>query len=146
MDNRDILNKHIEAFTKGDWTTYRSLFADNAVYDEEATQQVFNGPDQITRSQQAWKTAFPDVKATIRNTVATGDAVVAEVEWNGTHNGTLTGPMGSIPASGRRGKVAAVLVARFENGKIREIRHYFDLMTILSQIGAAPRATQPTAP
>ncbi len=73
-------------------------------------------------------------------------AVVAELEWDGTHNGTLEGPMGPIPASGRHGKVAAVQVVRFDNGKIREVRHYFDLLTILAQIGASPRPTAAAAP
>jgi steroid delta-isomerase-like uncharacterized protein len=146
MDNREILRKHLDAFAKSDWTAYKSMLTDNAIYEEEATQRTATGPDPIVKAIQPWKKAFPDLKATIKNVVVTGDAVVAELEWEGTHKGTLEGPMGPIPASGQRGKLAAVEVVRFENGKIREIRHYFDLMTILTQIGATPRPTAPPAP
>jgi steroid delta-isomerase-like uncharacterized protein len=139
MDNRDILRKHLEAFANNDWTTYKSILTDDAVYDEEATQRVAKGPDQIVKLVQGWKNAFPDLKATIKHTVATGDAVVTEIEWEGTHKGTLQGPMGQIAATGKRGKVAAVQVVRFDNGKIREVRHYFDLMTVLAQLGVSPR-------
>jgi steroid delta-isomerase-like uncharacterized protein len=146
MDNRDIVRKHIDAFAKGDWKAYKAIFTDDAVYDEEATRRVAKGPDQIVTTVQPWKTAFPDLKATIKNMIATGDAVVAELEWEGTHSGTLMGPSGPIPASGRRGKVSAVEVVRFENGKIRELRHYFDLMTILAQLGVTPQPTASPTP
>jgi steroid delta-isomerase-like uncharacterized protein len=139
MDNKDILRKQIEAMTKADWTTYKSLLTDNAVYEEECTRLVAKGPDQIAKNAQMWMTAFPDTKATIKEIIATGDAVVAELMWEGTHKGTLSGPMGTIPATNRRGKVAAVIVARIDNGKIRQIHHYFDLMTILAQMGVAPQ-------
>jgi steroid delta-isomerase-like uncharacterized protein len=140
MDNRDIFRKQLEAFGKGDWATYKSFITDDTVYDEEATQRIATGPDEIVQVAEGWKTAFPDGRGTIKNIVATGDAVVAEIVWEGTHKGTLQGPMGTLPATGRRVDVAAVQVVRFDNGKIREVRHYFDLLTLLSQIGAAPRA------
>jgi steroid delta-isomerase-like uncharacterized protein len=146
MDNRDILRQHLDAFASEDWKTYKSLLTDDAVYDEEATQRVWKGPDEIVRSVQSWKKVFPDLKATIKNVVATGDAVVTELEWEGTQRGTLETAMGAIAPSNRRGKVAAVQVARFENGKIREVRHYFDLMTVLVQLGAGPRPASAPAP
>jgi steroid delta-isomerase-like uncharacterized protein len=140
MDNRDIFRQQLEAFGKGDWATYKSFITDDTVYDEEATQRIATGPDEIVQVAQGWKAAFPDGRGTIKNIVATGDAVVAEIVWEGTHKGTLQGPMGTLPPTGRRVNVAAVQVVRFDNGKIRELRHYFDLLTLLSQIGAAPRA------
>jgi steroid delta-isomerase-like uncharacterized protein len=140
MDNRDIFRKQLEAFGKGDWATYKSFINDDTVYDEEATQRIATGPDEIVQVAEGWKAAFPDGRGTIKNIVATGDAVVAEIVWEGTHKGTLQGPMGALPPTGRRVDVAAVQVVRFDNGKIREVRHYFDLLTLLSQIGAAPRA------
>jgi steroid delta-isomerase-like uncharacterized protein len=146
MDNRDILRKQLDSYVRGDWVTYKSLLTADAVYDEEATQRIVKGPDEIAKVAQGWRTAFPDLKATIKEMFAVGDAVVAEIEWEGTQKGPLQGPMGNIPASGRRGRVAAVQVVRFDNGKIREVRQYFDLMTVLAQIGAAPRPAAAPAP
>ena len=146
MDNQEILRKQLDAFVKGDWNTYKSLLTDNAIYDEEATRRLVRGPDQVVKTVQIWKKAFPDLKATIKSMVATGDAVVAEIEWEGTQTGPLDAPTGQIPPSGKHGKVMAVQVARFDNGKIRELRHYFDLMTVLMQLGVAPRPSAPTTP
>lgn len=140
--NIDLGRKLLDVFAKSDWKTYRTMIEDNIVYEEEATRRRIQGADQYIEVLKAWKAAFPDSHAIEKQHVASGDAVVSEVEWEGTHKGTLTGPFGSIGATNRTAKVPAVLVLRFENGKVRELRHYFDLMTLLAQIGAVPEAIQ----
>lgn len=44
---------------------------------------------------------------------------------------------GTIPASGKRQKMPAAFIFDYENGKLKESRHYFDMLTFLKQIGAA---------
>ena len=44
----DLAKKHIEALTKGDWSTYRAMMSENAVYDEEATFRHAANPDSWT--------------------------------------------------------------------------------------------------
>ena len=46
-------------------------------------------------------------------------------------------------ASNRRGTVKACQVIEVEGGKIRSTRHYFDLMTLLQDIGVMERSGQP---
>ena len=143
--NLDVLNKSLEAFAKGDWKSYRDCCTDDIVYEEEATHRRVQGADKFIELLKAWRTAFPDLRSTLKQTVMSGDAIVAELEWEGTHKGPLAGPFGTIAATGKVGKTPAVMVLRIDNGKIRENRHYFDLMTILAQIGAVA-APQPSAP
>ena len=40
---------------------------------------------------------MPDVKGSVTNAVASGNTVVLEVTWEGTHTGPLAGPKGAIP-------------------------------------------------
>ncbi len=134
-----IAKDHLEALAKGDWSTYRNGLTDNAVYDEEATQRRVQGADDYIKRIKEWKSAFPDMKATVKEAIAARDAVVLEVEWQGTHKGAFTGPMGSIPATGRQGKLPAMVLFRFEGEKIRETHHYFDLMTMLRDLGVMPQ-------
>jgi len=68
------------------------------------------------------------------------DTVVLEITWQGTHTGDLISSMGAIPPSQKRVKLAAVQVIRFKGDKVVETRHFFDLMTLLAQIGAVPMA------
>ena len=83
-----------------------------------------------------WRRAIPDAKGTMQNIFARGNRVVAEIPWEGTHTGPLEGPGGTIPATGKSIKVPASMVATTEGDKLKEVHHYFDLMTLLQQIGA----------
>jgi hypothetical protein len=67
--------------------------------------------------------------------VAAGDTVVLEVTWRGTHKGPLQTPAGSIPPSENRFEVRACLVVEMEGDKVRRERHYFDMGTLLGQLG-----------
>jgi predicted ester cyclase len=69
--------------------------------------------------------------------------LVAELEWEGTHRGPLDTPFGIVPATNQRGSVNAVLISTFKDGKIVASRHYFDQMTVLMQVRAAPTAEAP---
>jgi ketosteroid isomerase-like protein len=44
----------------------------------------------------------------------------------------------TLPPSGKAVKIRAAQCVIVEDGRITETRHYFDLMTLLSQIGALP--------
>lgn len=144
--NIDIVHQSLDAFARSDWKTYRSFCSDDIVYDEEPTRRHVQGPGAFIEVLKEWKSAFPDLRATVKQVVASGDAVVAEVEWSGTHEGPLTGPFGDIAPTGRIANTPAVIVLRFDNGRIRENRHYFDVMTALLQLGAVPPArAQPSA-
>jgi hypothetical protein len=45
---------------------------------------------------------------------------------------------GTIPPSGKRVTVPAALVAEVEGDRITYLRHYFDLLGMMTQIGAIP--------
>ncbi len=145
MNKIDIVKKHLDDMTKGDWNGFRAALTDNAVYEEEATQRRIQGGDKYVDAIKTWKSAFPDFKARVKECVGSGDAVVCEVEWTGTHKGTLSGPMGTIPATNRAGKLPAMILYRFDGDRIRECHHYFDAMTLLMQLGVMPQQAQPTA-
>ena len=60
-----------------------------------------------------------------------------ELTWEGTQSGPMATPDGQeLPPSNKRITVKSVEVIEIENSKIKVLRHYFDLMTILQQIGA----------
>jgi steroid delta-isomerase-like uncharacterized protein len=133
-----LARENVEAFSAGDWRRFSAPLAPDAVYNELATGRRIQGPDQIVQVTRAWKEAFPDAKGRVTNAIASGNTVAQEITWEGTQNGPLQGPSGTIPASGRRAVVPAVQVLTFEGDKIKENRHYFDMMGMLQQLGVAP--------
>ena len=131
-----LAREQVDAFNNGDWERMRGMLASDSRYDELGTQRKIEGPEKIIELFKGWKTAFPDSAGTVTSVVGSGNKVVLEVTWKGTHTGPLVSPEGTIPASGKRQETPAALCLTFEGDKIKESRHYFDSMTLLRQIGA----------
>ena len=126
----------IEAFNDGDWDRMRAGLAADCVYEEYATKRRIEGVDAIIEANRGWKSAFPDAHGTITYATESDDSVTLEITWEGTQSGPLETPDGEIPASNKRVDVKAAQVVRFEGDKIKEMRHYFDMLGMLEQVGA----------
>lgn len=63
--------------------------------------------------------------------------VTLELTLEGTQSGPLHMPTGDIAPSGRRINLKAAQVFEAERERIPEAHHYFDLTSLLQQIGAA---------
>jgi SnoaL-like polyketide cyclase len=67
--------------------------------------------------------------------------VVIEITWKGTQSRPIPAPDGQVlPPSNKRMTVKSVQVIEVEDGKMKALRQYFDLMTLLQQIGAMDHA------
>ncbi len=127
----------ILAYNEKNWERAKAVITPNFLYDEVATGRRIEGADQTLAAWKGWAEAFPDSKASFDRThVAGGETVVLELTWKGTHQGPLQTPKGSIPATGKRIEVRAVAIFEIAGGKARAQRHYFDMVTLLEQIGA----------
>jgi steroid delta-isomerase-like uncharacterized protein len=126
----------VDAFNNDDWDTTRELWGDST-YNEIGTQRSLRGGDAIVEALQGWKSAMPDVRGTVKSAVQGDERVVLEVVWEGTQTGEMVTDQGTIPPSGKRQRTPSAFVFDYENGKLRESRHYFDMLSFLQQIGAA---------
>ena len=133
----DVARESIECFSAGDFDRLRSLLADDSTEEEYATQRHLEGADAQVEAARSWKEAFPDGQGTVNSACADGSTVTLEITWEGTQSGPLRTPDGGeLPPSNRHGAVHACQVMEIEDGKIRSTHHYFDLMTLMAQIGA----------
>ncbi len=125
----------VEAFNASDWEGFKAAVTSDCVYDEVGTSRRIQGVGDIISCMQEWKEAMPDVKGTVTNAGATGNTVVLEVTWNGTHTGPLKGPSGEVPATGKQQTTRSSWIMNFDGGKITESRHYFDMLSFMHQLG-----------
>lgn len=145
----DLIKRSLDAFAASDWDAYKACFTTGVIYEEIATRRRTTSADELVALDKGWKAAFPDGRGTLKNVYATGDVVIAEVAWEGTHKGALESPLGALPASNKRVKMDAVLIHKVKDGKIAELRHYFDLFGMLQMLGvplapgAAPKQERP---
>ena len=124
------------AYNEKNWSALKSAFAENGVYDEKATSRRVQGVEKIIEVWQGWAKALPDSKATFVGEYASGDTAIIEVVWKGTHTGPLQTATGTIPPSNKRIDLPACQVIKVEGGKVKSFTHYFDMATLLRQIGA----------
>ncbi len=140
-----IAREAVEAFNVSDWERTKALMTPDYVYNEVGTQRSIQGPEEVVAALKGWKEAMPDATGTVTNALASGNTVTLQVTWEATHTGPLEGPMGTIPASGKRQVTPAAWIFTFEGEKIKESNHYFDMLSLLTQIGAIPGETAESA-
>lgn len=95
------------------------------------------GPEASLAVAKTYGEAFPDAKMELKHLYTDGQAAIAEFAVEGTHTGKLMG----IAPSGKRVRCVLCNVLEMRDGKIYRERDYFDPMSILTQIGAAPQRT-----
>ena len=93
-----------------------------------------HGIERFKAAVQTFFTAFPDLEATILDTVATDEKVVVRFVERGTHEGTFVG----IAATGRPVEFHGIGIYRVEDGKLVEEWFIDDSRAIFEQIGAIP--------
>lgn len=123
------------AYSEKNWDKARASVAPSYHYDEVATQRTVDGIDKVLEIWKGWAKAFPDSKATFHDAFASGDMVVVEMSWKGTHTGPLATPQGEVAPTGKKIDLRAVQVQKVKDGKVASTRHYFDMATMMSQLG-----------
>ena len=136
----DIAKSQISAYNQKDWTAVAAVLAPGCVYDEVATHRRVQGVNDIMAAWRGWATAIPDSKASFDSVSVSGNTVTLELTWRGVHTGPLETPAGALPPSGRSMDIRACQVVDVSDGKVQSIRHYFDMATLLQQLGASSAA------
>ena len=84
-------------------------------------------------------TAFPTQHTEVHDVIAEGGRVVVRHTHYVTHGGEFMG----MPPSGREATVEGIEIFRVADGKIAEMWHQDDVLSLLQQLGAIPEPEQP---
>ena len=136
-DAQQVGADFVAAFNDHDESRIRELNAENAVLEAPGDVRV-EGGEAATHYAMAWLNAFPDARLNVTNELVSGDWVVQEFTFEGTHEGTLSGPGGEIPATHRRLNGRGVQIFRVEGDAVVDTRLYFDQVQIMTQLGLMP--------
>ena len=127
----------VTAFNDHDESRIRELNAENTIFEGPGDVHL-EGREAATQYAMAWLNAFPDARLAVKNEFVSGDWVVQEFSFEGTHEGTLSGPAGEIPATHRRLNGRGVQIVRVVGDAVADTRLYFDQVQILTQLGLMP--------
>ena len=131
----DAAKAPVLAYNDKNWDRLRASITPDFVYDEVATGRKPQGVDAFIPVWQGWAQALPDSKATFSSALVSGNSVVLELTWKGTHKGPLQTPKGAIAATGKAIEIRACMIVEIAGEKARLNRHYFDMATLFEQLG-----------
>jgi len=131
----DAAKAWVLAFNAKNWDALSGASTLDIVYDEVGTQRVIHGRSDYVAASKGWAIAFPDAHGTIGQTYASGDTATLEMTWRGTHLGPLQTPTGAVPPTNKKIEIRACLIVTVADQKVQTVRHYFDMVTMLTQLG-----------
>jgi steroid delta-isomerase-like uncharacterized protein len=144
-DSASVIQQVFDAYNAKDYDAIEALAADDYELVVAASGEKYNGPEGARRYAEGWLIAFPDAKVEVLNVVASGEWAVAEAVGRGTNTGPMQTPMGEVTPTGKQMELHFCSVAKVRDGRVVEGRDYYDVMTIVSQLGLMPEPVASTA-
>ena len=95
---------------------------------------VNRGKEELKAFASATFTAFPDFKVELTSRFFAGDWAASEWIMSGTQTGDLPG----IPATGKSFSIRYASIMELKDGKIRRNADYWNLVSLLQQLGLMP--------
>ncbi|QSQ23757.1 ester cyclase [Pyxidicoccus parkwayensis] len=136
-DNATVVKDFYRAFNEKNLELIQELAHPDAIVQSIPFDETVGFLDHC----ESWATAMPDGQVDLTSLIVQGDRVVVEFTGRGTHAGPFKGPGGvMIPASNRVGELRFVEIFELRDGKIAEMRQYYDALSLMTQfgIGAQP--------
>ena len=129
--NKAIARRFVEDSGTGDEAALKELLAADFVAHQPYGPQ---NREAFVEHLNGFLMAFSDSQFTVKKQVAEEDTVVTETTWHAVHSGDFQG----APPTGKQIEINAILIERFEDGKIVEHRGLFDRLSLMQQLGLIP--------
>ena|SRR5688572_8940054 len=131
--SKEVVRTLFEAVNAGDLETILSLIGDEMVV-HTSVPGIGPGRDGFRAFMQVFFDAFPEQHTDVHALIADGDLVAA----HHTHHATNLGSFAGMPPTGRQVHVDGIELFRINDGKIVEMWHHDDLLSLMQQLGAIP--------
>ncbi len=142
MNIKDIFTKLSEAINSHDAKTVASLYADNAVVYDPFYPEPLKGKAAIEKDTTVNLQAFPDTRFEIQSVLAEGNTGAAQILMSGTNTGPMETPEGEFPPTGKKIKINVASFERLDDeGKIVEEHRYYDIASVMEQLGVTQQTT-----
>jgi predicted ester cyclase len=123
-----------EAVSKRNLDRLDGLYTDDYVYHGPALLGDLRGPTAFKEMVAGFVEPIDGFEEKVEAQIAEGDLVVTRLKGSGRHTGEL---MGAAP-TGEELEWTAIIMSRFQDGKIAEEWAEFDGLHLLQQLGVVP--------
>jgi predicted ester cyclase len=135
--NKEIIRTAHASLQAGDIDRFKSLISPNYTRHCQAMPpglQEIHGTEKFFGFIEEFIKAVPVYTDSLSNMIAEGDRVA----YVSTMKGTMTGPMGGFPATGKSFILENIIIQRLEDGKFVETWISWDNVAFLTQLGLMP--------
>jgi ketosteroid isomerase-like protein len=128
-----------DAFIQHKPEMFNDLIAPDGVWIDVPTGEVLSaGLAAAHHDHGNWQRAFPNSDAEITNVIANDSWGVVQHRGFGTHDGPLQLGKQVYPPTGRAMEIRVLDVVQYRDGKIVLVRNYYDIGSMLVQLGIVP--------
>ena len=121
-----------------------AAFAADAELIDIPSGATLHGPEGYMRLGLFFVENFPDQRVELTDVFATEDRVTVECIWRWNDTGPLYLPAGALPSRRRSGELPGCFVFQIREGKIASVHSYYDMLTLMEQLGLASVTGQAT--
>jgi steroid delta-isomerase-like uncharacterized protein len=143
QEAREISDQYTDLMNEHDAAGLAALYADDGTFIDPTGE--YRGRDAITEYWDGFLTAFPDMHVEDDFKAENGDTAINEWTISGTQTGSLEGPEGTIPATGKGITVRGVDALTVRDGLIQSHRVYYDQFGFMIQLGLVPERAAATS-
>jgi steroid delta-isomerase-like uncharacterized protein len=131
----EIFRAAHQAYNRRDFDAILNVITEDCIYQDQARGVTYCGREDFRDFLQGWATSSSDGQVSEPSYIDAGDVVVAEFHARGINDG----PLGPLPATGRRMDVPMCEIMRFnDQGQIVSGGLYYDQLSMLTQLGHTP--------
>jgi steroid delta-isomerase-like uncharacterized protein len=133
-ENKAIVRRFWGVWEEGNIDLVDELLAPDYVNHTPATPDQPTGPEGVKGVVAMFRSAMPDLRVIIEDTIAEGDKVAVRYTLEGTHEGELFG----VPPTGKRLSIKSIAVERVSEGRIRDHWRVTESLDMMQQLGVVP--------
>lgn len=111
-----------------------TFFTDDLVYEDVPMNVMQRGKEEFKASWTVFFDACPDFKIELKTVVVSGDRGASE--W--TMSGKPVKDLPGLPATGKGFSIRGASIFELQGGKIKRNADYWDLVSMLQQVGLMP--------
>lgn len=126
-----LMDRYMEIHNEGNLALVDEIFHPEFVLKTPFLPEPIVGIQALKDMIANLRVTFSDFKGTIEEVVVKGDEI-----WSCyTMTGTNTGPLGDLPATGKKMHVTGMAITRVADGKIIEDQTYWNVLGLYQQLG-----------
>lgn len=130
-ENQRIWQKHVLAENRRSIEGLLATLCAEPVYTLMATGEEFRGKERVAAFYTGLFEGVPDATFDLISSFISEDGVMEESVLRGTQNGDLFG----LPPTNKSFSLPLIIVFPIKNGEILGERLYFDMATLMNQLG-----------